>query len=720
MSSPLPCMPPLPDRARARELYRQRPRRLRSLVALVVFVLLAFALLVVANPARADDAEALKTESPYFVLPDGEPGVDRLPLKATNVQARLLGPIADVSVTQHYRNEGTRPIDARYVFPGSTQAAVHAMTVRIGDRLLSADIREKRAARIEFDTAKREGKSAALLEQQRPNVFQMNVANIMPGDEVKVELRYTELIVPRDQQYEWVFPTVVGPRYNSPNGEARHEKWVAQPVLPQGAVPNHRFELTVALQTPLPVIEVTSPSHRVEVQQDEAQHADVTIAGGGAAAAGGVPNDRDFILQYRLAGEALASGVMLHQGRSPDDNFFLAMVEPPQAAPATALLPREYVFVVDISGSMHGFPLDTAKVLMGELLKSLKPSDRFNVLLFSGSSRMLAAESVPATQANVALAVAMLRETGGGGSTEIVPALRRIAELPKQADVSRTVVVVTDGYVAVEREVFELVRRNLGQSNVFAFGIGSLVNRHLIEGIARAGMGEAFVVTKPELAKQQAARFRRMIEAPLMTSVTARFEGLEVSDVEPRVLPDLLGNRPLVLYGKWRGDASNATMLVEGRTAQGAYRTLLPMAGQVSRDGEALRHLWARARIAALSDEEALLGGRAHKEAITALGLKYGLLTDYTSFIAVDRIVRNLGGESAQVDQPSPLPQGVSNLAVGAVEQGAAASLGAALPSTPEPAVWTAAAAMLVVLAIALRRRRPSGSRSAHDDAQRH
>ena len=150
------------------------------------------------------------------------------------MDVRIAGVIADVAVTQHYRNEGQRAIEARYVFPGSTRAAVYAMTVRLGNRLLTARIKEKQQARIEYDSAKKQGRTSALLEQQRPNVFQMNVANIMPGDEVVVELRYTELLTPHDAVYGFVFPTVVGPRYNSPQGAAAHEKWVATPYLREG------------------------------------------------------------------------------------------------------------------------------------------------------------------------------------------------------------------------------------------------------------------------------------------------------------------------------------------------------------------------------------------------------------------------------------------------------------------------------------------------------
>jgi Ca-activated chloride channel family protein len=352
--------------------------------------------------------------------------------------------------------------------------------------------------------------------------------------------------------------------------------------------------------------------------------------------------------------------------------------------------------VVDISGSMHGFPLDTAKVLMRQLLGGLRPSDSFNVMLFSGSARTLAHESVPATQANVNAALQMLRQTAGGGGTEIVPALQAVAALPKRDDVSRTVVVVTDGYVAVEREVFQLVRNQLDRSNVFAFGIGSSVNRHLIEGIARAGQGEPFVITKPAQAAAEAERFRRMVEAPVLTQVKVRFDGLQAYDVEPARLPDVLGGRPVVVVGKWKGEP-RGTLTVEGRNAEGPQAVALDVAAARSRDTGALRQLWARQRIATLADEEALVGGQPHKEAITRMGLRYSLLTDHTSFIAVDHRVRNTGSQADAVDQPSPLPEGVSELAVGAH-----------VPSTPEPTFWAAAIAMLMVLGITLRRRTPA------------
>ncbi len=667
------------------ELHLLRPHSQVGRVILAAAASVFAALLLVAwAPAWADDADAAPAEGPYFHVASDDPTLDRLPLKGTKVEARIVGPIADVTVTQRYRNEGSRAIEARYVFPGSTQAAVHAMQVRLGDRVLNATIREKQRARLEYEAAKKEGKTAALLDQHRPNVFQMNVANILPGDEVVVELRYTELLLPTEGRYRFVYPTVVGPRYHVAAKDGGTSGFPATPHLPEGQVSNTAFDLAVRFASPLPVSQLHSSSHRIEVQAEGSAQAEVALADDGE----GPGNNRDFILEYRLSGASTAGGLTLYRGAPGQENYFLALVEPPQSIPSAQINPREYVFVVDISGSMHGFPLDTAKQLLRHLIGGLRASDSFNVMLFSGSNRMLAEQPVPATRANVERAIATIDQMRAGGSTEIVPALERIAALPKNPEVARTVVVVTDGYVSVEERVFQLVRKNLGNSNVFAFGIGASVNRHLIEGIARAGQGEPFVVTKPQFAQAQAERLRKMIDAPVLTSVKARFDGLEVYDVEPGrldALPDVLGGRPVALFGKWRGEP-RGQLVLDGRTASGDWQQVVPVAAPDA-DAQALRLLWARQRIQQLSDEEALVGGNAKRDAITSLGLQHSLLTQYTSFIAVDHVVRNPDPASAKsVNQPLPLPQGVSHMAVGA-----------AVPSTPEPAGWLA---LLVALGL--------------------
>ncbi|MDR1063235.1 MAG: VIT and VWA domain-containing protein, partial [Azoarcus sp.] len=527
------------------------------------------------SQARPEDAPD-RVESPYFYLPGGDAAVDALPLKSTEVEVRIAGVIADVTVTQVYKNEGARPIEAQYVFPGSTRAAVHAMNVRLADRLIEARIREKEKAKREYEQAKSEGRTAALLEQHRPNVFQMNVANILPGDDVRVELHYTELLRPEDGRYRFVFPTVVGPRYVGRPAAAGESRWTAQPTLPEGVDPPAKFDIRLRLDTPISIKEVASPSHPVELARSGERSAEVSLA----ADARQTADNRDFILDYRLAGDAVESGVMLMRGQGKEaENFFLAMVEPPRAAPVKVIVPRDYIFVVDVSGSMRGFPLDTAKTLLRELIGGLRPSDTFNVLLFSGSNEVLHPRSVPATRDNIDLALQLIDRNDGGGSTELIPALRTVYEQIAPPDVSRSIVIVTDGYVNVENETFHLVRNHLGQANLFAFGIGSSVNRHLIEGLAHAGMGEPFVITDPAEAPAQAKRFRRMIASPVLTSVRTAFAGVQTWDVVPQAVPDVLAERPVVLFGKWRDGegAGPKQLVVEGRRADGPYRQTLPL-----------------------------------------------------------------------------------------------------------------------------------------------
>jgi Ca-activated chloride channel family protein len=500
----------------------------------------------------------------------------------------------------------------------------------------------------------------------------MNVANILPGDDIAVELHYTETLVPTEGQYQFVFPTVVGPRYNgnttsgsATGGSGVAEQWVAQPTQPAGEAPKSTFGMKLVIESPIAIKEVASPSHQVRVVQKDVRRVSVVLA---PSAAHG---NRDFILGYRLAGNAIESGVLM--SHDADENFFMALIEPPARVAPADIVPREYIFIMDISGSMHGFPLETAKTLLRNLVGNLKPGDTFNVMLFAGDNSVLAPQSLPATRANIDKAIAVIDRQNGGGGTELLPAMRRALALPRDDSRARSFVVVTDGYVTVEKEAFDLVRNNLGNANVFSFGIGSSVNRHLMEGLARAGQGEAFIVTDSRHAESEAQRFRQYIESPVWTHLKLKIDGFDAYDMEPANLPDLFGSRPVVLMGKWRG-APIGKITVEGYAGNGLVsRTIDIGADRIWSDATALRYLWARSRIIALADAVRLESSDNLVGAITALGLKYSLLTDYTSFVAIDQVVRNHQG-SESVDQPLPMPEGVSNLAVGGE-----------VPSTPEP-----------------------------------
>ena len=288
------------------------------------------------------------------------------------------------------------------------------------------------------------------------------------------------------------------------------------------------------------------------------------------------------------------------------------------------------------------------------------------MLLFaSGSATLSPSGSLPANEANKEKALAFIQSKTGGGGTNIVPALNTALALPRTQGVSRIVTVVTDGYVDVEPQVFQLIRDNLGAANLFAFGIGTSVNRHLIEGMARAGQGEIFVVLNPGEAAKQAARFSQYIANPVLTDIKVAYEGFSASEVEPQAVPDLFAMRPLTILGKYRGSPTGA-IVVKGKTAKGPFEQRLEL--KEARTGEenaALRLLWARQRIMHLVDFSRFdPKNQDLVKEVTALGLKYSLMTPYTSFVAVDQVKR-ADGQVVTVKQPLPLPEGVSDLAVG-------------------------------------------------------
>lgn len=635
-----------------------------------------------------EETTADKTLSPYFVVENPDAETEAFPLKSTKVRGTINGIIADIVVTQTYGNSGQNPINARYVFPASTRASVHGLKMTIGDRVVRAKIKEREQAKREFERAKSQGKSASLLEQQRPNVFAMSVANIMPGDEVHIELHYTELLVPTESIYEFVYPTVVGPRYsNQPEATApENDKWIKSPFLGEAETPPTEFSIDLRLSTGIPLQDLESPSHGLTVSWKDKSIADITLANpddfGG---------DRDFILRYRLAGEAIQSGLMLYEGEK--ENFFLLLVQPPQRVETEEILPREYIFVIDVSGSMHGFPLDTSKVLIRKLIGGLRTTDRFNMLFFAGASDLMAPKSVAATETNIKRALHMIDQQEGYGGTELGRALNRTLSLPRDEGIARTVIVISDGYIDAEKEAFELVSDNLDTTNLFAFGIGSSVNRYLIEGLAKTGLGEPFVVTQPSEAREAAQRFSAYVRAPVLTKVRVRTDGFDAYDMEPRSQPDLFARRPLMVIGKWRGAATGA-IEVSGNTANGVYSQRFSLAeSQPDSEHSALKYLWARTRVSRLSDFNPDDTSDDTKAEVTHLGLTYGLLTPYTSFVAVLEKQRNTEGAAREVDQPLPLPLGVSELAVGGSN------------SVPEPNIVVLLIAVTAILIFLSRRR---------------
>ena len=594
--------------------------------------------------------------APYFQL-QSEAAPGSFPLLSTSVRANITGPIADVEVTQVYRNDHSGPIEALYIFPASTRSAVYHMEMRIFDRVITAEIMKKNEARQVYETAREEGKTASLLEQHRPNIFQMHVANILPGEEIKVVMRYTEFIIPDEQVYSFVYPTVVGPRYVSSDANPVVSASTSVPYTPEGQLPSSRFRIAVNLNMPVPVTEVTCNSHIVSNSKTGMRLVNITLDPGEYNR-----GNRDFILDYKLSGNEVLSGIQTYS--DGEDNYFLCQLEPPARDTSSTPVPREYIFIIDVSGSMRGFPLDVSKTLMSHLLTDLKPSDKFNVLFFAGSAFMLNPASVPATNTNVQLAFSAMLQMQGGGGTEMLPAIKQAMSVPRDQGFSRSFIIITDGYVVVEQEAFEYVSSHLSSANFFAFGIGSSVNRHLIEGLAHAGRGEPFVVTDENSAPGIATRFAQYISHPVLTDISITGKDIDLIDIYPDYVPDLMSERPVYCFGKFKS-CGNSRITITGRSGNKKFSKTLDVP-EADKSNSALSYLWAREKIRYLVDFNRINIEQTRIEEITNLGLKYNLLTDYTSFVAVDHIKRvNSGEETKTVNQPLPLPQGVPNSAVG-------------------------------------------------------
>lgn len=673
--------------------------------------------------AAEENGEEEKEEllAPYFILQDGDTSLDLFPLKSTEVTTNINGIIAETCVVQTYANEGDTPINARYVFPTSSGTTVHGMKMEIGNQVVTAQIKEKEEAKEEYEEAKSEGKSASLMEQQRPNVFTMDVANIMPGDTARIELRYTQMLSVTDGVYEFLFPTVVGPRYaaaasedtenasdrtpgsNVPPGDDNSEadkdsaesnistekkdstesttstenrdsadaqevpenneedSWVASPYLADGEVPPSEYHITVNLSAGVPIADISCKSHAIDIVRENDSQAAITLAN-----AEDYAGNRDFILKYKLTGDEVHSGLMLTRSDTDSENYFMLTVQPPERFTAEDIPPREYIFVLDVSGSMSGYPLDTAKKLIRDLVSNLRESDKFNLVLFSNDTYLLSRRSLPASTENIASAINLIDRQEGGGGTSMLPALEKAIAIPMPRDIARSIVVITDGYISNEEDIYDAINENMDTASFFSFGIGCSVNDYLIKGIAQCGFGEYFVVTDSEDAEDCAARFRTYIESPLLTDISVDYGDFEVYDVATQTPSILYAQKPIVLFGKWRGEPSG-TITVTGRAGEQEYTQEIPVADvKVDSENEAIRYLWARTRLDQLAGYGSMRNDVSVKEEITQLGLHYNMTTPYTSFVAVVDVVRNPEPENSKdVDQALPLPLEVSNLAVG-------------------------------------------------------
>ncbi|WNO08627.1 VIT and VWA domain-containing protein [Teredinibacter sp. KSP-S5-2] len=582
---------------------------------IILILLLVTCHYAVAQPYYAQTQtgrSAAKTEAPYFDTGDND---TTLSLLKTTTEISIDSVIADIRIKQAYQNDGSSPLEAVYTFPGSTKAAVYGLTIKIEDRIIEAKVEEKGKARAIYEEAKHQGKSAALLEQHKPNVFTTNVANILPGETIEVELRYTELLDINDNIYQLTYPLNFDA--HNPNGRR----------LPPGS-----SKINVHLNTAVPVHSIISPTHPIEVIPSSSTSANIFVK------AEDVNRSNEFVLRYQVSGPTIQTGLQLLKGEQ--ENYFLLQIEPPARVEESMVPNREYIFVIDTSGSMNGFPIDVSKTLIVELLQSLRSWEKFNVVFFAGNTKTLSPTSLEASAENINNVVSMLENIDGYGGTDLLSALKSVAKIPLSPGYSRNVIAITDGYVSVEAETYKFINAHLENSNYFAFGIGGGVNHQLIDIIARAGYGEAYVALNKKEAKKHGRRMINAIRYPVLSQIDIDFDEFEAYDVQPIVLPDLFSNKPITVAGKWRGKAKGSVK-VSGLNGFGLWKKNIPLTSASKADSRALEYIWARKEIEQLQDLHHLgYKQDSFQSYITHLGIKHNLLTNFTSFVAVDNQIR--------------------------------------------------------------------------------
>jgi Ca-activated chloride channel family protein len=649
---------------------RQRALTLFSSPWLGRFLAVAICLLFSVPGWALPESEYEEGSGRMIAFPEGGEKPVVLPLKQTRVKAQIAGLVSTVVVTQEFENPYETPIEAVYVFPLPHHAAVYGMKMMIGDRIVEGIIKPRGEAQELYEQAKQQGKTASLLDQERPNIFTQSVANILPGDNILVELSYFQDLDYEKGQVEFVFPTVVGPRYIPGHASGRTgEGWsddttrvpdgsrISPPLLPPGTRSGHEIEIEVHMDTGVPFRDLETPSHSIQVDRHGPSRATVTLSRRDR-----IPN-KDFVLRWKTNPEGPLAGWVTHH----DDlgGYFLLMLEPEARIPRAETAPREYVFVVDTSGSMNGFPLDQCKRLIERCLKDLDERDSFQVILFAGGASTFAPAPVPATASNIRKAMEYVKAARGGGGTEFLPALEKALKHPLDRDRSRIVLFLSDGYIGYEAQVLKYMNENLESANLFPMGIGTSVNRYLIDAMGRIGKGKPFYLRPDENPDETVGKFFEYVSRPSVTGIEVDFEGLPVYDLWPEKVPDLFAGRPVTLVARFdRGARGKITLTgwLAGRRWEQTLEVELPDEEPAN---PGLPILWARKRIETLSDRLAIgeIQEEEAKERITELGLRYSLMSAYTSFVAIDSEVRNPGGQGRTVSVPIPLPDQVSPLA---------------------------------------------------------
>ncbi len=585
-----------------------------------------------------------------------------LPLKHTDVKGDICGYIATVEVTQQFHNPYSEKIEAKYVFPLPQNAAVNEFIMIIGDRKIRGIIREREEAEQIYQQARAQGYVASLLTQERPNIFTQSVANIEPGKEIDVNIKYFNTLAYVDGWYEFVFPMVVGPRFNPP-GSTDGVGAVAfgstgissQKTEVQYLKPNersgHDISLAVNIDAGVEIEEIKCPTHVITENTVTPENLSVKLSDLDA-----IPN-KDFILRYKVTGRTVKSALVTHQDKR--GGFFSLMLYPPDELASLKRAPMEMIFVLDCSGSMSGKPIEKAKDAITRALKKLGPDDSFQVIRFSNNASQLGPEPLSATKKNIQKGLDYVQSLNGGGGTMMIEGIKAALDFKHDPERFRLVSFMTDGYIGNETEILKAIHDKLGASRIFSFGVGSSVNRFLLDRMAKIGKGAVAYIGLDESAGDIMDLFYDRISHPALTDVTIDWGGLEVTDVFPNNIPDLFVGRPVIVTGRFSGD-KDTTIRIKGKVGNVEKE----IAVVVDLDNSSATHpgiacVWARKQIETLANKTVYDNNPELPEQIKQVALEYSLMSAYTAFIAVDSSHQTAGDHGMAVSVPVPVPYGV-------------------------------------------------------------
>ncbi len=591
-------------------------------------------------------------------------GYSTATLLNTDVDMNISGLVARVSVRQEFRNTSQDWVEGVYVFPLPDKAAVDHMRLFIGDRFIEGEIQEKERAKKTYEKAKQAGQKASLVEQQRANLFTTSVANIAPGELVVVEVEYLEDIRYEEGQFSIRFPMTLTPRYISGtalpdrtgNGWSPDTDRVpdAAAITPPQVTSSkgHQLSLTVNVNAGMPLEIIASRYHPVSVGEDKGQYK-VALRGGATAM------DHDFELVWRPVPSVAPRAMSFVETVDGKPHYLLVVMPPDQEEVPTASMPRETVFIIDTSGSMHGVSIQQAKRAVQLALKRLQPTDRFNVIEFNSTTKALYTKSQPVTALSTREASQFVQRLQANGGTEMRPALALALDSPPSEEHLRQVVFITDGSVGYEDELFSMIEDRLGTARLFTVGIGSAPNSWFMRKAAEAGRGSyTFISALHEVREKMDGLFRKL-EQPQVTDIQVEWPSGVVVDSLPSTVPDLYLGEPVTVKVAASGDFRPGDFVrVSGNSIAGGWAANLPVSAASNSPGVAA--LWARARISELLNVERRSSEPEEvRLAIVETALAHHLVSKYTSLVAVDKTPARPSDDPLKSEQvPNLMPYG--------------------------------------------------------------